>query len=93
MSWSIRRLDILVANAGVSKAAMIEETKISTVCSRSIARHHDPDTDVDDADAEPRGSMLAADTGAADDIRAATNAVYSAIEREGMMSRSPALSS
>jgi hypothetical protein len=37
--------------------------------------------------------LKAADTGAADDIRAATNAVYSAIEREGWMSRSPALSS
>ena len=37
--------------------------------------------------------LKAADTGAADDIRAATNVVYSAIEREGWMSRSPTLSS
>jgi hypothetical protein len=40
------------------------------------------------------GQLLvkAANSGAAGDIRAATDAIYSAIELEGWMSRSPALS-
>jgi hypothetical protein len=37
--------------------------------------------------------LKAAETEAADDIRAATEAIYSAIEREGWMSRSPAVNS
>jgi hypothetical protein len=37
--------------------------------------------------------LKAAETESADDIRAATDAIYSAIEREGWMSRSPAVNS